>query len=371
MDGTSDVGATWAWGLRRYGWVVALLVVALGVLVPLAQSRSSDVYEARAQVGPTEPLILPNLDPLPRFAQSVFVNGAVAREVRRLLGLSADARVIPGTVELTTAQDNPVMVVVAKSGSPSTAVAVADKAAVTLVVELNKYTKSVGTFGVQHAAAVPTKPTPKLAGGIWGPVVGVLAGLVAGLGVIGLILVLRRPVIGAVAAEATTGLPVLGSVRLPRSGPPVGRDLVGIGALARRLVTAGHDVVYVTGPEQSQVDRVAGIISSFLGRTRAAPPGQAHLDAQAGVTGPGSARPTLEVVAVEGSSLEAWIGAPDDAALTLLVVPEGIRAKSLRMLVAEHASSGTAALALVTLHRQSIRFTSKRRREAALASQPG
>ena len=62
MDRTSDVGATWAWGLRRYAWVVALLVVGFGVLVAVAQARSSDVYEARSQVGPTRPLVLKNLD---------------------------------------------------------------------------------------------------------------------------------------------------------------------------------------------------------------------------------------------------------------------------------------------------------------------
>ena len=370
MDRTSDVGATWAWGLRRYAWVVAVLVVGFGVLVAVAQARSTDVYEARSQVGPTRPLVLKNLDPLPRFAQSVFTNGGVAQDVRKQLGLSPDATVIPGTVELTTAQDNPVMVVVAKSGSPSTAVAVANKAAATFVVELNRYSGSVGTFAVQHSAVTPAKPAPKLAGGFWGLVVGALAGLVAGLGVVGLILVLRRPVVGAGAAEAATGLPVLGTVRLPRSGPPEGNDLVGVAALARRLLMEGHEVVYVTGPVQSQVDQVCASINGVLAKARAGPPrttGASQDEATRGRRTP----PTPEIVALETTSIEEWIGAPDNGGLTLLVVSEGIKARSLRTFVDQHASGNAAALALVTLHRKGIGFASKRRREAALASQPG
>jgi capsular polysaccharide biosynthesis protein len=350
---------------------VALCVVSLGVLVPVAQSRSSDVYEARSQVGPTRPLVLKNLDPLPRFAQSVFSNGGVAQDVRQQLGLSADATVIPGRVELTTAQDNPVMVVVAKSSSPSTAAAVANKAAATFVVELNRYSGSVGTFAVQHSAVAPAKPAPKLAGGYWAVVVGLLAGLVAGLGVVGLILVLRRPVVGAAAAEAATGLPVLGTVRLPRNGPPDGHDLVGIGALARRLLIEGHEVVYVTGPVQSQVDQVSASISSVLAKARVGPPGTTASDGEDAATRPRRTSPTPDIVALETSSLEEWIATPDTGALTLLVVSEGIRARSLRTLVDQHASGTAAALALVALHRRGIRFASKRRREAALASQPG
>jgi capsular polysaccharide biosynthesis protein len=371
MERTSDVGATWGWGLRRYAWVVALFVVGLGVLVPVVQSRTSDVYEAKSQVGPTKQLKLQNLDPLPRFAQSVFTNGAVAQDVRQLLGLHTDAAVIPGTVLLSTAQDNPVMIVEAKSSSPTTAAAVADKAAATFVVELNKYSDSVGTFGVQHSATVPTRPAPKLAAGPVALLVGLLAGLVAGLGAVGLILVLRRPVVSPSAAEAATGVPVLGSVRLSRGGTPDARDLAGIGSLARRLLQARHDVVYVTGPVQSQVDQVAASITDFLARARAAPRNRPQGRAADPTTGTGTPPRALEIVALDASSLEEWVAIPDAGALTLLVVPEGIPARSLRTLVAQHASGDDAALALVTLRRQGSGFGWKRRHGATLASQPG
>src|SRR5262245_2863557 len=191
MERSSDVMATWGWGLRRYAWVVVLFVVGLGVLVPLVQSQSADVYQTQAQVGPTKELRLPNLDPLPRFAQSVFDNGAVARDVRELRGLPADASVIPGTVRLQTAQDNPVMTVTGEGSSPTIATSVANKAADTFVVELNRYKRSVGTFAVQSVAVPPAKAEPKLVSGPWGVVIGVLAGLVAGIGAVGLIVALR------------------------------------------------------------------------------------------------------------------------------------------------------------------------------------
>ena len=346
MDGTGDVLATWGWGLRRYAWIVVLLVVGLGVLVPVAQAGSADVYEAQAQVGPTKALVLPNLDPLPRFAQSVFANGSVARDVRDELGLPAGAPVIPGDVDLTTAQDNPVMVIHGKGSSPSTAAAVANRAAVTFVAELNKYSASVGTFGVQHIAVPPTKPLPKVIGGVWAPVVGALAGLVAGCGVVGLILLVRRPVVGASSAGATTGLPVLGTVPLPRRGPPRDEGRMGLTALSRRLLTEDHEVVYVTGSVQGEVDQISAGISECFNGQQSPKHGQEPRNGHAHKTEGARLHPIPEIVAVDRKSLESWLGS-DERSLTLLVVPEGIRAASLQRLADQAASGRSAGLVLV------------------------
>ena len=81
-------------------------------------------------------------------------------------------------------------------------------AAATFVVQLNRYSGSVGTFAVQSDAVLPAKPEPKIISGPWGLVVGLLAGLVAGCGAVGLVVVLRHPVVGAAAAAGTSGLPV-------------------------------------------------------------------------------------------------------------------------------------------------------------------
>jgi hypothetical protein len=353
MERTSDVMATWAWGLRRYAWVVVLCVVGLGVLVPVAQSRSDDVYRAQAQVGPTQKLLLPNLDPLPRFAQSVFDNGAVARDVRTVLDLPADASVVPGKVSLQTAQDNPVMVVNGTGSTPRQAAAVANKAAATFVTELNQYSGSVGTFGRQSDAVPPAQAEPKLVSGPLGVAVGVLAGLVAGCGLVGLIVALRRPVVGAAAAEGATGLPVVGQVALARRGPPDEKARVAVGSLSRRLLREKHDVVYVAGPVRSQVDQVAAGVEAFL--------------THAGAT-PGASVP--EVSTLSTSSLETWVAAPDRCSLTLLVVPEGIRSATLRQLADQHSSGGATAVVLVS-RRWALTSRKPVRRAAARMSHAG
>ncbi|HET7431124.1 MAG TPA: hypothetical protein VFJ89_06425, partial [Nocardioides sp.] len=60
MDGGSDVFATLLWGLRRYAALVLAMVLALGVLLPLALGQRGQVYTATAQVGPSKQLKLPN-----------------------------------------------------------------------------------------------------------------------------------------------------------------------------------------------------------------------------------------------------------------------------------------------------------------------
>jgi len=361
MERTSDVMATWAWGLRRYAWIVVLFVVGLGVLVPLIQSRSSDVYEAQSQVGPNKKLLLPNLDPLPRFAQSVFDNGAVARDIRDLLGLSPTSSVIPGTVRLRTAQDNPVMIVTGQGSTPERAALVANKASSTFVAELNRYSGSVGTFAVQSPAVAPAKPDPKVVSGGWGVVVGVLAGLVAGVGAVGLIVALRRPVVGAAAAQHTTGLPVLGRVPLSRRGPPDQAERLAVGAVSRRLLKGEHDVVYVTGPVQGQVERLAGAVSGFLAHAggRAAP-SDPFGETEHPLLGPHSP----EVTALDPSALETWVEDPQRCSLTLLVVPEGIGARPVQHLVDQRGSGSAAAVVLTARRRRwtQVRAPRPRRR---------
>ncbi len=143
MNRGSDVLTTLMWGLRRYAWLVVLFVAGIGVLVPAIQSRAPAVYEARAQVGPIKPVLYSNLNPLPKLGDSAFTNGSVANAVRDALQVSSSKDVIPGTVQLVTAQDNPIMEVVGRaSRNQRTAVLVADVAADSLSIELNKYTSS-------------------------------------------------------------------------------------------------------------------------------------------------------------------------------------------------------------------------------------
>ena len=351
MNRGSDVLTTLMWGLRRYAWLVVLFVAGIGVLVPAIQSRAPAVYEARAQVGPIKPVIFSNLNPLPKLGDSAFSNGSVADAVRQTLGVKADKDVIPGTVQLTTAQDNPVMEVIGRASKQGTAVAVADVAARTLVYELNKYTGSVGTFAVQHTAVVSSKPTSKIAGGYLSIAVGLVAGLVAGVGAVALLLVLRRPVVDAAAAEDATGVPVLGRVRLPRSGGELdASDLMGIGLLCRRILSAGHRVVYVAGPARAHVEQLSDSMTEFMERVRSTAAERPETSA-AGPDAAVSPR-TAEIVVLSGPSLEQWARVPDESSMTLLAVPEGITTRTLRTLADEHFTGTPAGVVLVAQHRQ-------------------
>ncbi len=352
MNRGSDVLTTLMWGLRRYAWVVVLFVAGIGVLVPAIQSRAPAEYEARAQVGPYTQLIIPNLTPLPKIADSAFTNGSVADAVRQQLGVKPSEDVIPGTVQLVTAQDNLVLEVVGRGAKPEDAVQVADAAASALTVELNKYQRTVAEFTVQHKAVVSSKPSSKIAGGYLSIAVGLVAGLVAGIGAVALLLVLRRPVVDSAAAEDATGVPVLGRVRLPRSGSELdASDLMGIGLLCRRILSAGHKVVYVAGPARAHVEQLSASMTEFMERVRSTANDQTATNGiPHDAAAPASAR-TAEIVVLTGPSLEQWARVPDDSSMTLLAVPEGVTTRSLRHLADEHFTGTPAGVVLVSQHR--------------------
>jgi hypothetical protein len=249
VDHGGDVFATLRWGLRRYAWVVALMVVTLAALVPAALNRAPDQFEAEAQVGPTEGLNLPNLDPLPRLGTTVFNNGAVAEAVRQSVEppLPREARIIPDRVDLVAAQDNIVFVVVGRGSTPESASRLTNIAAAAFTEELNQYADSVGSFAIQRLAEPPSEPVA----GLTGPMtmaIGLLAGLVGGVGLVALILVIRRPVLDSATAEIVAGAPVLGRVRLSARGG----GIEGLPRLARRVHASAVDVLLLAGTRSTR-----------------------------------------------------------------------------------------------------------------------
>ena len=348
MNRGSDVFATLMWGIRRYAWIVALFVIGIGVLIPGLQSRGQSTYEARAQVGPvSEKLLLPNLDPLPRFAESVFTNGSVADAVKLQFPSLRNKDVIPSRVSLVTAQDNPVLTVVARANDPAVAQKMADFASTSFVVELNKYSGSVGRFGVTHNAVASSHAKAKLTAGYLGVVLGLIAGLVAGIGAVALLLVLRRPVVDSAAAEDATGVPMLGRVRVPRGGGDLDpSDLMGIGLLCRRILSTAPRHIYLAGPNTTHLYQVGDAMNEFMAKVRQVRQ-DSQLDGQSK-----EAMATPEVVVLDGPSLEQWARVPDDSSMTLLLVREGIPTRKLRNLADEHFTGTPAGVALVTTHRR-------------------
>ncbi|MDF2968310.1 MAG: hypothetical protein K0Q93_2088 [Nocardioidaceae bacterium] len=344
------VGAfrVFAWGLRKYAWLIALSVLAVGVLLPALQARTADVYEASALVAPNR-LTATTLDMVPRYGDRVFENGEVASSVREALGLAdAEADVTPSRVELISEQDNPSFTVIGRDENPDEAVRLADIAAATFTREMNSTTvESVGSFEIQSTADRPGEPVPAITGGRFAVVLGALAGLLAGVGIVGLLLLLRRPVLDGTTATELTRTTALGKVTLPHSRAD--RDVsraAGIAPLARRLLAADPTVIMLVSPADAAPQRtqLASLLATVLGRV-----GPVRLVQGEEVSGPLALDRSGagELVLIDAPAPDELATRPETA-MMLLVVPEGISERSLRQAAEDHLDGdGWAGVVLV------------------------
>jgi hypothetical protein len=339
----SDLFATLLWGLRRYVLLVLATVLVLGILVPLMLSRRTEEFQATAQVGPSGPLLLSNTTPLPRFAESVFNNGAVEQDVRALLHQST-GNVIPAKVRLVAGQDNLVLDVVASAPTADEAMKIANQAAATFVIELNKYSASVAPFLIQHRAVL-AKKVPQFGGGYLSVVLGLIAGLLVGVALVGLLLVVRRPVVEVSTAQDVTGFPVVGRISLPRKGPPRGTDGRAIGLLCRRLLATSASTIHVAAPHHGQAEQLARSMNEVFRPLRRGP--------SQGRTGtPGSGLHVPTVLAPNGA--DAWITPPDEPTYSLLLAPDGMSARKLRLFAEGHNTGAPTGVVLLSPHRRRI-----------------
>jgi hypothetical protein len=351
VESGSDVWATLTWGLRRYAALVLAMVVVLGVLVPFALSRRTPEYQATAQVGPSKPLVLPNTNPLPRIAESVFNNGAVEQSVRAMLK-QPNGNIIPSKVQLIAAQDNVVLEVVAHAPTAKQAMAIANQAALAFTIELGRYQFSVAEFQLQHRAIL-AKKVPKVAGGSASVALGLLAGLLAGVALVGLTMVFRRPVVDVSAAQDVTGSPVIGRISLPRHGPPGVADDRGIGLLCRRLLATPATTIHVAAPSQAQARLLAASMTEAFGHMRAARRPQKR-----SVDQPGSVSPVPKVVAPE--DMDEWLSSSDAESYTVLVAPEGISARKLRLFAEGHDTGAPTGVVVVSTRGGRLKPVTKR-----------
>ncbi|MBA2695804.1 MAG: hypothetical protein H0U62_08190, partial [Actinobacteria bacterium] len=327
-----DVFGALAWGLRRYAWLVVLSIVVIGVLVPFGLSRSAPVYEAQAVLAPNQQVVIPSLDALPRYGEVVFFSGAVAQAVRDAYGLAATTPIIPDRVELVTEQDNVAFTVIGRADNPSEAADLANIAAVAFSRKLNQTSEAVGTFIVLSGAERPVAAEPTLAGGALALAIGVLGGLIIGLALVVLLVVLRRPVLDAEAAQEVTGAPVLGRVTMPGGpGGVTAGDVRGVAGLCRRLLADASSVVLFVGPKKSAAlrHRLTPVLTSLLSRSRsvvASRGGEQDLTTQWGLEARRNGRktrnvpgtPKTELVLVDGPTAEERITRPDSALMVLV-----------------------------------------------------
>jgi hypothetical protein len=235
-----DAASRLWWGVRRFMWIfIAIIPITAGVSLIAAHGAPTidKQYKASALVIATNRNFSPDL--FARLADAVFTGGTVAEKAVQAGHLPIAPRdLIPTHASLEPVQDNIITRVVGTDVDPQLAAAIANAAASALVDELNKSGEGVGHFAVQDQARVPAAPSTETSRS--GPLaVGIVAGVILGAGIIGLILALRRPVLGAGEAAELVGAPVLGMPTLPplRAGRPIEPQTVkGLSALAKRLL---------------------------------------------------------------------------------------------------------------------------------------
>ena len=260
------------WGCKRY-WPVLLLGLLLGLVAsgsgPAQDALSSTPrYEASALVVASALEINP--EQLGRTADAIFNGGAVAEVVAEDLGDVDVADVIPERVRLEPVVDTVALRVVGVDARPAQAAELANLAAGALVDALNDIGPGLGAFVVQDLARTPTATDAE--GGVVVPVlVGAFGGLLLGLSVVGLLLVLRRPVLSVEEAAAVTGGNPIAVLTLQRRGRTVVPEGIGgLALLGRRLLPAGEGSAALVGAGADRAVRleITRLLARLVARRR-------------------------------------------------------------------------------------------------------
>ena len=341
-----DALAVLGWGLRHYVWIIVLSVLTLGIAVPVLVERTPETYEAEAQVGPSAELNLQNIDPLPRLGESLFRNGSVAEAVRQSFDppLRPSEDVIPRRVRLVTAQDNVVLTVVGTASSAEAAAGLANVAAETLAEQLSVYDESVGSFTIHRRAEPPGRPVTRI-----GPVAatgfGALGGLAVGLGIVGLLLVRRRPVLTLDGAEAATGALVLGQVWLGRTSA----DARGLPQLCHTISTFGCEELLLVGRPKTLGARqeLARLLSEVLGGRRDVTTINGLTRDHSGTHAPARVSGDGPRIRMAEDASQSQLVNRSDRSVAVLVVPHGVSRASLVRQVQQYLDGGASGILLV------------------------
>lgn len=264
-----DAAARLWWGVRRYAWLVVLVLTTFAVLAAYA---STDLAGGAGRFRATSLVVATDLqiraEQLPRFAATLFASGTVARETAARTGVDvAPDDLIPGSLTVEPVESTILVRVVGTDRDPAVAARLANTAATVLVEQLNAPGPGVGTFAVQERAVVPTSAEEATS-----PAFAITLGLVAGVafaaGGVGLILVLRRPVLSAGEAANVAGAPLLGALPLPRRREAAPREVPGVAALVGRLHPGRREtVVLVSGRrDRAHRARLARLVARALAR---------------------------------------------------------------------------------------------------------
>ncbi len=353
------------WSLRHYGWIVVACVLALAA-APLVLAPGNPTYQADALVVARQLTV--DQEALPHLAESVFGSGDVEAIVAADPTVVDGEDLIPDRLSVIAAEDSIAVVVQARDPDPATAARLANLGADALVLELNRAGAGVGEFVLQAPAILPTEPLTELPPEVRAAL-GALAGLVLGLGLVALLAVVRKPVVTYHDVQAAAGVPLLGTVRLPRwvKGAYAGPLAVpGITTITRWLSTVPSGrLLLVTPPTATGTSSAAwmrdrlfvmlGVALSPVRHVRLEGPTRLldaieHLRLEHRDTSGSGApedRPERSLVLVDGGSpidLVNWAGTSTSV---VAVAPMGVSQRALRDLAAEYVGGGLVGVVLV------------------------
>jgi capsular polysaccharide biosynthesis protein len=350
---------TLLWGLRNYAWVAILCALALAA-VPLIVKPAAPTYQADALIFVRQLSVDSRI--LPRLAESVFANGAVADRVAEDPAIGDSSGLIPDQLSVVAAEDSIVFVVQARHTDPATAARLADLGASALVEELNRPGAGIGEFALQDDAVVPTETLSAMSA-VARSAIGALAGLVIGLGLIALITAIRRPVVTAQDVQGIAGVPLLGTVQLPVAAEgtyPGPLGVRGIANVTRWLATVPPGRLLLVSPPSTVGirRRVFVMVAAALWTLRPVrfegPQGLIaairqhcldHRDAGRAVQPRAEARD--ELVLVDGGSPLEIVDPTVTNVSAVAIAPLGIPRNRLRALTLDYADGGLIGVILV------------------------
>jgi hypothetical protein len=377
-------GATILWCLRHYSWVLIACVLA-GAGAPLLLAPATANYEADALVVARQLGTRP--EALPQLGDTVFRDGAVAAAVAADPAIGGSpSGMIPDRLDVVAAKDSVVLVVQAFDTEPVVAAHMANVAAAAFVDELNKPGAKVGQFAIQTEATVPFEPETLLPPRTRAALGGV-AGLALGLGLVALLGVIRRPVVTARHVTDVTGVPLLGTVQLPRTrhgryAGPLG--IRGIANVTRWLanIPPGRLLLISTRSADALRHRLFVMVGVALWSVRTmrfdGPQNlvEAIREHCAQLRDAGrrvERRPDRsdELVLVDGGSPFELVDPANSSVSVAAVAPLGTPRRRLRALAAEYTDGGLFGVVLIDVRLAAQRTASRRARRARAAEAAG
>jgi capsular polysaccharide biosynthesis protein len=230
-----------SWLLRHHAVLVVLSTLAFGVLGTVLQPNQPEpIYSAEALIVARD-LDALRVEQLPRMAATVFDGGNVARRAVADGGLPMDPDdLIAENVSLEPIEGTLLLRVVGSATEADLAAAISNATADALTAELNRSGPSIAQFALQEAAVAPPAPDPEPRRNF--TLIGAVAGLLVGLGLVALLATLRRPVLSVAALRDLVDAPVLPGPQLQPPGRPI--DVVrtpGLIGVVKRFYPVGRE----------------------------------------------------------------------------------------------------------------------------------